>query len=54
VEGRGHDLESGVDRLLGSAERLLPAGFSGGAKGLAAQGRAGDSDDRAVVMIWRG
>ncbi len=53
VESRARDLDVGVDRMLGAAERLVRGGFVGGAKRLCASARAGETDDRAVVMIWR-
>ena len=53
VESRFRDLTVGVDRMLGAAERLVRGGFAGGAKRLCASARAGETDDRAVVMIWR-
>lgn len=53
IEVRGRDLDLGVDRLIGSAEGLLPRGLAGGARRLVEGAKAGDSDDRAVVMIWR-
>ncbi len=53
VESRARDLVVGVDRMLGAAERLVRGGFAGGAKRLCASARAGETDDRAVVMIWR-
>lgn len=53
VESRYRDLTTGVDRMLGAAERLVRHGFAGGATRLCAAARAGESDDRAVVMIWR-
>ena len=53
VESRFRDLTVGVDRMLGAAERLVSGGFAGGAKRLCASARAGETDDRAVVMIWR-
>ncbi len=53
VESRARDLTVGVDRMLGAAERLVAGGFAGGAKRLCASARAGETDDRAVVMIWR-
>lgn len=54
VEGHDHELDIGIDRLLGRAERLIPRG---GCDGVAAHlvdtvpGR-GD-DDRALVLVWR-
>ena len=53
VESRARDLNVGVDRMLGAAERLISGGFAGGAKRLCASARAGETDDRAVVMVWR-
>ncbi len=53
IESRHRDLNVGVDRMLGAAERLVPRGFAGGAARLCASAKAGETDDRAVVMIWR-
>ncbi len=53
IETRDRDLTAGVDRMLGAAERLVPKGFTGGAKRLSATAIDGESDDRAVVMLWR-
>ncbi len=53
IETRHRDLTVGVDRMLGAAERLVPRGFAGGAQRLCASAKAGETDDRAVVMIWR-
>jgi serine phosphatase RsbU (regulator of sigma subunit) len=53
VEARSLDLSRGLDRLLGNAERLVTVGFESGARRLCADAKAGDSDDRAVVIIWR-
>ena len=53
IETRHRDLTVGVDRMLGAAERLVPRGFTGGAQRLCASAKAGETDDRAVVMIWR-
>jgi hypothetical protein len=54
VELPGRDIDVGIDRLLGMADRLVSAGFSGGAAGLvqALQEGAG-TDDCALVLIWR-
>jgi hypothetical protein len=45
----------GIDRLLGEADRLVTAGFSGGAARMmrALQENAGATDDRGLVLIWR-
>lgn len=54
VEDRDADLEVGVDRLLGAAERLVPRGdYRGGAASLVTQVPTDRSDDRAVVLLWR-
>ena len=54
VEDRHRDLEVGVDRLIGTAERLVPRGnYRGGAAYLVTQVPTNRSDDRAVVMLWR-
>ena len=54
VEDRHRDLEVGVDRLLGAAERLVPRGdYRGGAAFLVREVPTSRSDDRAVVMLWR-
>jgi hypothetical protein len=53
VEMSGRDLEVGIDKLLGEAERLLARGFAGGAD-LLVERVAGDStDDRGLVVLWR-
>ena len=53
VERPGRDITVGIDRLLGEAERLVPRGFRRGARRLLDALRAGEGDDRAVIMIWR-
>jgi len=55
VEVPGRDIDVGIDRLLGEADRLVTAGFTGGAARLiqAMQEGAGASDDRGLVLIWR-
>jgi len=53
IETRTRDLTVGIDRMLGAAERLVPRGFAGGAAWICASALAGESDDRAVVLIWR-
>jgi serine phosphatase RsbU (regulator of sigma subunit) len=52
VESPGADLEIGIDRLLGVAERVVATG-QGGAEALLAGVRTGDDDDRAVVLVHR-
>jgi hypothetical protein len=54
VEDRHRDIEVGVDRLLGAAERLVPRGdYTGGAASLVTQVPTSTDDDRAVVLLWR-
>jgi hypothetical protein len=53
VEVPGRDLEVGIDKLLGEAERLVTGGFEGGGEVLVNQVAAGSSDDRGLVLIWR-
>ena len=55
VEDRHRDLEVGVDRLLGAAERAGAArgDYRGGAALLVREVPTNRSDDRAIVMLWR-
>jgi serine phosphatase RsbU (regulator of sigma subunit) len=53
VEAPDRDLDAGIDRMLGHAERLVRDGFRGGAQRIVEQARAGESDDRALMLIWR-
>lgn len=53
VESPGQDLDAGIDRLLGEAERLVPQGFKTGAKELVHTMAANRDDDCALVLIWR-
>jgi hypothetical protein len=53
IETRTRDLTDGIDRMLGTAERMLRNGFAGMAERICAEARAGDTDDRAAVMVWR-
>jgi hypothetical protein len=55
VEAPRRDIDEGIERLLGEAERLVVAGFRTGAPDLVtAMQRAIDSkDDCALVLIWR-
>jgi len=52
IETRTRDLNVGIDRMLGAAERLVPHGFSGGASRICAVPFS-QTDDRGVVLIWR-
>lgn len=53
IEARSRDLSVGIDRMLGTAERLVSRGFAGGAARLCAAAISGNTDDRAVIMVWR-
>lgn len=53
VEAPGTDLDLGIDRLMGEAERFIATG-SGGAEAVIAGVRAGDRDDRALILVHRG
>src|SRR5690606_35571299 len=53
VESPGSDLDGGIDRLLGEAERLVPQGFGRGARELVETLAAARDDDFALVLIWR-
>ncbi|WP_433242271.1 PP2C family protein-serine/threonine phosphatase [Streptosporangium sp. CA-135522] len=53
IEQPGRDIDSGLDRLLGEADRLLPSGFRDGARNLVASMSAGHNDDCALILIWR-
>ncbi len=55
VEVPGRDIDAGIDRLLGEADRLVTSGFSQGASKLVQTMREGvrGSDDCALVLIWR-
>ncbi len=53
VESPGRDLDAGIDRLLGEAERLVPQGFRKGARELVETMAAARDDDCALVLIWR-
>jgi serine phosphatase RsbU (regulator of sigma subunit) len=55
IEQPGVDLDTGIDRLLGAADRIVVTGFAGGAARLmqALQSSTGGTDDRGLVFIWR-
>jgi Stage II sporulation protein E (SpoIIE) len=55
VEAPGRDLDAGIDRLLGEAERTMSSGFKTGAQTLVAnlQRTGPGSDDCALVLLWR-
>ncbi|SDP16098.1 Stage II sporulation protein E (SpoIIE) [Pedococcus dokdonensis] len=53
IEVRNRDLRDGIDRMLGTAERMIGKGFEGMAEKVCAAARAGETDDRAAVVVWR-
>jgi hypothetical protein len=55
VEAPGRDIDDGIQRLLGEAERLVMTGFKTGAPELVStmQRTVGSGDDCALVLIWR-
>jgi serine phosphatase RsbU (regulator of sigma subunit) len=55
VEVPGRDIDAGIDRLLGEADRLVTSGFGTGAARLVQtmQGGGPNSDDCALALIWR-
>ncbi|MCW2672143.1 MAG: serine phosphatase [Frankiales bacterium] len=53
VEVPGRDLDVGIDKLLGEAERLVTRGFAGGGEVLVNRVSAGSTDDRGLVLLWR-
>jgi hypothetical protein len=53
VEVPGRDLELGIDKLLGEANRLVISTFRGGASRLIDSVAPAATDDRALAMIWR-
>ena len=55
IEAPGRDIDAGIDRLLGAADRLVTSGFAEGAGKLVQAMQAGTAaDDCALVLIWRG
>jgi len=52
VEVPGDDVEFGIDRLMGVAERVVTT-RSGGVEAVLADMRASDNDDRALVLVHR-
>jgi hypothetical protein len=55
VEAAGQDIDEGIGKLLGEAERMVVSGFRLGAPALvtAMQQAVGPNDDCAFVLIWR-
>lgn len=52
VESPGADVELGIDRLMGEAERVV-ATRTGGADAVLAGVDAGEGDDRALILVHR-
>lgn len=53
IETPGQDIATGIDKLVGEAERLIRHGFREGARRLVDRVAAGHNDDRAILLIWR-
>ena len=55
VEAAGQDIDEGIGRLLGEAERMVVSGYNSGAPELVTtmQRTIGSGDDCALVIIWR-
>jgi hypothetical protein len=56
VEAAGTDIDTGIGRLLGEADRMVTAGFGGTALARLADAMGNGRqapDDRALVLIWR-
>ncbi len=53
VENSTRDIRLGTDRLLGQADRVVASGFHGAASRILEGTRAGEGDDRAVLLVWR-
>ncbi|MCU1600492.1 MAG: protein phosphatase [Frankiales bacterium] len=53
VEVPGRDLDVGIDKLLGEAERLVTRGFAGGGEVLVNRVSDGSADDRGLILLWR-
>jgi Stage II sporulation protein E (SpoIIE) len=53
VEAPGRDIDVGIDRLVGEADRLVTSGFRQGTGELVRAMKTGHADDCALVLIWR-
>jgi len=55
IERPGMDIDVGIDRLLGEADKVVVSGFVGGAANLMQQlnDSSRTTDDRGLVLIWR-
>lgn len=53
VEHKDVDISQGIDRMLGHAEREISSSIVGSAKRICQTARAGETDDRTVVVLRR-
>lgn len=53
IEAPGRDIDTGIDRLLGEADRVVTSGFRRGAAELVRAMKTAHVDDRTLVLIWR-
>ena len=53
VEHKDVDISQGIDRMLGHAEREISSSIMGSAKRICRTARAGETDDRTVVVLRR-
>lgn len=53
IESRGATIDDGIDWMLGAAEASLVSDPRALAQHLVSNGRAGSTDDRAAVVLWR-
>lgn len=53
IEVPGRDLDVGLDKLLGEANRLVVSSFEGGAATLISSVARAADDDQALVLLWR-
>jgi len=53
IEMPGVDIMQGLDRMLGYADRAVATGMPGAAERICSAARAGETDDRTVVLISR-
>jgi hypothetical protein len=53
VEHKDVDIAQGIDRMLGVADREITASLEGSARRICEMARAGESDDRTVVVLKR-
>lgn len=53
VEHKDVDINQGIDRMLGVADREITASLDGSARRICEMARAGDDDDRTVLVLKR-